>query len=187
MAAQREAYLKEKEQRQRQLKSALDYQVKNKPAELPKSLPDSEVFGEFDAKNEKLVQNKKREHQAAKFNFDYHDQKRREELLSKLREQEIDAENVERVKEEYKLDRANRLARMHEMNKNLQKDWIYARQEKKSRDKEEIEHRKAHDGLLVHEQCDKYRRCAQCMRDLKNCGEANLWADTRHQQNRLMV
>ena len=82
------------------MKSALDFQVRTKPNELPKNMPDSEVFGEYDAKNEKLAQNRKREIDAAKFNVEYHEQKRREDLLRKLREQEIDAENVERIKEE---------------------------------------------------------------------------------------
>ena len=100
MAAKREAYLRDKNNRQRDLKSALDYQVKTKPSELPKALPDSEVFGEYDAKNEKLAQNRKREIEAARFNLDYHEQKKREELLSNLREQERAAEYIDRVKEE---------------------------------------------------------------------------------------
>lgn len=100
MAAQREAYLKEKNQRQNDLRGALDYQVKTKPSELPKALPDGEVFGQYDAKNEKLAQNKRREIEAAKFNLSYHEQQKREELLNQLKDQEIDAENVERVKEE---------------------------------------------------------------------------------------
>ena len=66
------------------------------------------------------------------------------------------------------------------MRKNLENNWVKANQEKKQRDNDEKGHRLAHDGLLVHEQCDKYKRCAQCQKDVKNCGESNLWADTRY-------
>ena len=74
------------------------------------------------------------------------------------------------------------------MRKGLEKDWNHANQEKKLRDQDEKEHRLAHDGYLVHEQCDKYRRCAQCQRDTKNCGESNIWKESRYVAGaRLMV
>jgi hypothetical protein len=67
---------------------------------LPRALPDSEVFGQYDAKNEKLQEARGREVEALRFNKDKVEQRKREELLSQLREQEMDAENIERVKEE---------------------------------------------------------------------------------------
>jgi hypothetical protein len=79
-----------------------------------------------------------------------------------------------------RVDRANRFKRMVEMRKNLELNWHKADFEKKLRDGEEKGHRLAHDGTLVHEQCDKYKRCAQCKKDVKNCGESNIWADTRY-------
>ncbi len=100
LAAKREAYLKDKNVRQRDFKSALDFQVKTKPMELPKAFPDGEVFGQYDMKNEKLAQNKKREVEAAKFNLEYYQQQKREELLNGLREHEVDYENTEKRKEE---------------------------------------------------------------------------------------
>ena len=69
---------------------------------------------------------------------------------------------------------------MIDMRKDLESDWVLSNEEKKQRDQDERAHRMAHDGLLVHEQCDKYKRCAQCERDLKNCGESNVWSDTRY-------
>lgn len=41
-------------------------------------------------------------------------------------------------------------------------------------------HLKAPEGILIHEQCDKYKRCAQCQRDLNNSGKTNFWKDTRY-------
>lgn len=100
MAAQREAYLREKFQRQNDLKHALDSQVKNKPSGLPKVVADSEVFGLNDAKNEKLAQMKKRELDAFQYHKELIEQRKREQLLNQLREQEKEYENLERSKEE---------------------------------------------------------------------------------------
>lgn len=74
--------------------------MRNKPDELPRALPDGEVFGLYDAKNEKLAANKTREVDAAKFNKERVEQRKREDLLNNLHEQEVDSENIERAKEE---------------------------------------------------------------------------------------
>ncbi len=76
------------------------------------------------------------------------------------------------------MDRARRFERMLNMRKNLENSWRQADEEKKLRDMDEKNHRMAHDGKLVHEQCDKYKRCSQCQKDVKNCGETNIWSDT---------
>ena len=87
-----------------------------------------------------------------------------------------------------RVDRASRFRRMLEMRQGLETNWSFAIREKKHRDVDEREHRMAHDGLLLHEQCDRYRRCAQCQRDLKNCGETNIWRDARYVAgNRIIV
>ena len=155
---------------------------------MPKVVQDSEVFGELDAKNERLALQKSREIETLNYHKRLIEEKKRVNLLKSIREQEQDAENLDRIKEEYKLDRANRFKRMYEVRKNLENDWMKAFEEKKFRDIDEIEHRLAHDGLPVHEQCDKYKRCAQCNRDTKNCGESNIWKDTRNPAgNRIIV
>jgi len=41
-------------------------------------------------------------------------------------------------------------------------------------------HLYASQGVLVHEQCDQYKRCAQCQRNLNNYGNSNVWKDTRY-------
>lgn len=180
LAMQRENYLKTKYQRQVDLKNALDTQVKHKPAGLPKVLPDSEVFGQYDSKNEKLSRMKNKEIEQHLHNKETIEQKKRQELLTQLKDQENEAENNEKLREELRVDRANRLTRMLGMRKNLEANWHKAHYEKKQRDLDEKGHRLAHDGTLVHEQCDKYKRCGQCKKDVKNCGESNIWADTRY-------
>ena len=166
----------------------LYFQVKHKPAELPRVVSDGEIFGDLDAKNERLSLMKAREKETFKYHKELIEAKKREKLLKSVKEQEREAETLERVREEYKVDRANRFQRMYDMRKNLEHNWLRAFDEKKFRDIDEIEHRLAHDGLLVHEQCDKYKRCAQCTRDVKNCGESNIWKDTRNTAgNRIIV
>lgn len=180
LASQREAYLRTKLQKQTDLKNALDTQVKNRPAGLPKVLPDNEVFGLYDARNDKLAKLKANEMDQHNYNREAIEHRKRDALLNQLKEQETDAENNEKIREELRFDRANRFKRMVEMRKNLEKNWEKAHYEKKNRDIEERGHRYAHDGTLVHEQCDKYKRCGQCQKDVKNCGESNIWADTRY-------
>jgi PAB1-binding protein PBP1 len=154
--------------------------VQNKAELLPRAEPDSEVFGQYDQKNERLRALKEKEVSAAKYNRYIVEQRKREEMLAEIREQETDQENVERVKEEFRIDRVNRAKRLLELRKSVEKDWQFADADKKERDLDERFHRMAVDGGLVHEQCDKYKRCAQCERALKNCGESNIWADTRY-------
>lgn len=64
--------------------------------------------------------------------------------------------------------------------RDLEKNWSDAAEEKHKRDEGEREHLFAPQGLLLHEQCDQYKRCAQCQRNLKNRGETHFWKDTRY-------
>lgn len=66
------------------------------------------------------------------------------------------------------------------MRKDLEQNWKQAQEEKKQRDADDRNHRLGVDGGLVHEQCDKYKRCTQCQRKLENIGESNIWSETRY-------
>ncbi len=67
---------------------------------MPRAEPDSQIFGDLDAKNERLALMKKREIETFQFHKDLVEQRKREQLLRQITEQEKDAEDVERVKEE---------------------------------------------------------------------------------------
>ena len=82
------------------MKHSLDTLVRTKEPQVPRAYADSEVFGQYDAKNEKLTHTRRREVEGFKFNKEVAEQKKREELLNQIREQEKDFENIERVKEE---------------------------------------------------------------------------------------
>lgn len=84
-------------------------------------------------------------------------------------------------------DRANRFTRRINTRKRLEEDWVRASLLKRDR-LEEDKVRALSPGILLHEQCDKYSRCAQCKRQMKNCGESNLWSESRYiPGSRLMV
>lgn len=76
-------------------------------------------------------------------------------------------------------DRRERYNRVLQIRKNLETDWTQAAEEKHQRDQEERQYLAAPQGLLLHEQCDGYKRCTQCQRNLENRGQANFWKDTR--------
>ena len=60
LAAQREAYLKEKETQKEALKKALDTQLKCLPEQLPRAVPDSDkpIFGLHDASSDQKLKEK---------------------------------------------------------------------------------------------------------------------------------
>ena len=76
-------------------------------------------------------------------------------------------------------DRADRFERLFKHRKRLEQDWASATLYKREKEDEERQ-RMVTPGGLMHEQCDKYRRCAQCKRHLQNCGESNIWRETRY-------
>jgi len=123
---------------------------------------------------------KKRDREAQQYHKYIIEQHKREDLLGQMREQEVDAENVRRMKEELRVDQANRANRALLMRRSVEQDWVCAHREKRERDDNERAHRMGVDGELVHEQCDKYRKCAQCKRDLSNVGVSNILKDTRY-------
>lgn len=84
-------------------------------------------------------------------------------------------------------DRASRYERMFRTRKQLEADWEAARATKHERDLEE-RLLLSQGAALMHEQCDKYKRCAQCKRRTTNCGESNVWRESRYiPGSRLMV
>ena len=84
-------------------------------------------------------------------------------------------------------DRANRYERLYLNRTGLETDWAKAVDTKRGLEKEERDHTRS-PGMLVHEQCDKYKRCGQCKRKMHNCGESNIWRESRYiPGSRLMV
>ena len=84
-------------------------------------------------------------------------------------------------------DRADRFERLFLARKKLEEDWRGAYSMKRNRETEERSAARS-PGQLLHEQCDRYKRCGQCKRNLVNCGESNIWRESRYiPGSRLMV
>ena len=60
-------------------------------------------------------------------------------------------------------DRSRRYDRLVKNRRHLEEEWVKASQQKKGREIEE-RLRCITPGALVHEQCDRYKRCSQCKR-----------------------
>lgn len=84
-------------------------------------------------------------------------------------------------------DRADRFTRRFDTRKKLEADWCQAAECKRARDLEE-KLRGLNPGLLLHDTVDQHKRCKQCLRKLINCGESNIWRESRYiPGSRLMV
>lgn len=73
-----------------------------------------------------------------------------------------------------------RYAAQLEQRKTLEKAWRGMAMAKADRDANSARMRTSDPGLPIHEQCARYRRCAQCKRRFENCGESFVWRDTRY-------
>lgn len=187
LAAQREQFIRDKQDQQDMYKNALEAQLKFKPLQVPPREPDGEVFGKHDMNNEKMADRRRRAYELFREQQDLVAQKKREAILRRLMEQREEEDVLERTKKELMDDRSKRFQRRAFVRKKLEEDWAESSKQKHDREMEERLHQLA-PGALLHEQCDKYHRCQQCKRKMNNCGESNIWRESRYiPGSRLMV
>lgn len=161
--------------------------LKFKPLQVPPREPDGEVFGKHDMNNEKMADRRQRAYELFREQQDLVAQKKREAILRRLMEQREEEDVLERTKKELMDDRSKRFQRRTFVRKRLEEDWAESSKQKHDREMEERLHQLA-PGALLHEQCDKYHRCQQCKRKVNNCGESNIWRESRYiPGSRLMV
>ncbi|XP_076077845.1 coiled-coil domain-containing protein 81-like isoform X6 [Mytilus galloprovincialis] len=187
LAKQREQFLREKAEQQDMYKNALETQLRFKPVQVPPREPDHEVFGKHDMNNEKMAEKRRKAYDLFKEQQDLVAQKKREEILKRLQEQREEEDILQATKNELMGDRSYKYKRRFEKRKDLEGDWRSAAMSKKEKEMEDRLHALS-PSLLLHEQCDKYSRCRQCKRKMKNCGESNIWSESRYiPGSRLMV
>ncbi|XP_062598481.1 coiled-coil domain-containing protein 81-like isoform X3 [Saccostrea cucullata] len=187
LAAQREQFIRDKYEQQDMYKNALEAQLKFKPLQVPPREPDSEVFGKNDMNNEKMADRRRRAYELFREQQELVAQKKREDILRRLMEQREEEDVLDRTKKELTEDRSTRFQRRAFVRRRLEEDWAESSKRKREREMEERLHQLA-PGSLLHEQCDKYNRCKQCKRKLNNCGESNIWRESRYiPGSRLMV
>ncbi|XP_056417364.1 coiled-coil domain-containing protein 81 isoform X2 [Hyla sarda] len=189
LAAQRSKYLREKAEQILSYKNALDTQVTMKPSfALPPAAEDPEpVFGRHDMNNEKLVEQKRRAQEVSKHQLEAAAEHKRLAILNDLVQQRKEADMLRRSKELLLSDRAVQFEKIHRLQKALQEDWVKSSEIKRQKEHKEELHLQAGSELVL-DQLEKYRRCFQCKRRTSNCGETNVWCESRYiPGSRLMV
>ncbi|XP_073518131.1 coiled-coil domain-containing protein 81 [Phyllobates terribilis] len=189
LAAQRSKYLREKAEQVVCYKDALDTQVKIKPGfALPPATEDAEpVFGQNDMTNDKLVDRKRRAQEVYQHQLQAAAERKRLAVLNDLVQQRKEADMLQRAKERLLSDRAAEFGKIHRLQKVLQEDWTRSSEIKRQKEHKEELYMQARGELLL-DQFEKYRRCFQCKRRTSNCGETNVWCESRYiPGSRLMV
>ncbi|XP_038234594.1 LOW QUALITY PROTEIN: coiled-coil domain-containing protein 81 [Dermochelys coriacea] len=190
LAAQRAKYLKGKMEEMQCYKRALDTQIKLKPIQLPVCEPDSAdlIFGKSDMTNEKLAEKRHRAQEFYKHQLHSAAQQKRTAIVNQLVEQRREADMLQRAKREWITDRGAQFEKIFQMNLAMQDDWQKSAGMKRLREIEEKLFERAGDKLMLLDQCERYRRCFQCKRRTTNCGESNVWSESRYVPgSRLMV
>ncbi|KAG9470360.1 hypothetical protein GDO78_018034 [Eleutherodactylus coqui] len=188
-ATQRAKYMREKTEQIQSYKSALDTQVKMKSSFAPPpATEDSEpVFGRNDMTNEKLVEKRRRAQEVSKHQRQTSEERKRLAILNDLVQQRKEADMLQRSKELLLSDRALQFEKIHRLQKMLQDDWTKSSQLKRQKEHREELYMQAGSELLL-DQFVKFRRCLQCKRRTSNCGETNVWCESRYiPGSRLMV
>ncbi|CAH2225580.1 coiled-coil domain-containing 81 isoform X1 [Pelobates cultripes] len=189
LATQRAKYIKEKHEQTQCYKNALDNQVKIKPYFTLSPQPDTKepVFGRNDMNNEKLVEKRKREEEVYRHQLQVAAEKKRLAILNDLVRQRNEVDMLRRSKQQVQDYRATEYEKISRLQKALQDDWAKSSEMKRQRDHNEQKFIQAGSQLLL-DQFENYRRCFQCKRRTTNCGETNIWCESRYiPGSRLMV
>ncbi|KAK3699308.1 hypothetical protein QZH41_018418 [Actinostola sp. cb2023] len=155
--------------------------VRFKPLPIPALEPDSSgpIFGIYDATEEKLEEQRRRARRLYHEQLDMVSQKKRKAILNDLHSQKEEADMLERTKKDIIIDRSVRHHEQLEARRSLEQSWARHVDTKKSREEDDRQRARS-PGMLIHEQCDKYKRCNQCGRRPQNCGESNVWSESRY-------
>ncbi|XP_007901782.1 coiled-coil domain-containing protein 81 [Callorhinchus milii] len=180
LAAQREQYLKEKQEQADIYKRALDAQVKNKAFQLPAYEPDSAepIFGQNEMTYEKELEKRQQAHELYKQQLGAVVERKRNAILNQMYEQKKELEMLDRNKKDLIAEHRRQYANLCRMHKALEEAWSDSANLKRLKDYEETQYTKA-GGLFLLDQCNKYRRCYQCQRRTSGCEETNVWNNSR--------
>ncbi|KAM3837474.1 coiled-coil domain-containing protein 81 [Vipera latastei] len=182
LVAQRAKYLKEKMEEKQIYKTALDTQLKLRPAPLPEFVPNSTevIFGKNDMNEEKLEERRKRAREYSKYQLQAVADRKRAAILNQLVDQRRAADMIQRAKKQWMVEKGERMERLFQMNLAIQEDWRKSAGLKQQRDYEEKLFQRAGDKLMLLDQCARYRRCYQCKKGLNKFGEKNIWTDSKY-------
>ncbi|XP_036413216.1 coiled-coil domain-containing protein 81-like [Colossoma macropomum] len=181
--------LHQKKQNIKSLQEALSTQLEYRGTGIPARQPDSDgpVFGVYDRAPEALAEQKQRARRLFQEQMNTANTKRKEALFNRLSEQRTERDMLHRNRKELIADRISCYERLRSLRASLEDTWNRSADLKHHRDLEERAFIRSGSGLLI-DQCEQYRRCYQCKRKTSNCGESNIWKESRYiPGSRLMV
>ncbi|MGH0166825.1 UNVERIFIED_CONTAM: hypothetical protein FKN15_051050 [Acipenser sinensis] len=163
--------------------------VKTRAHGLPSIEPNSEepVFGSTVGTYDKLLEQRRRAHELYRYQLEVSAKKRKDALLNRIVEQKKEQDMLERNRKELIVDRVAHYDKLRSWRASLEETWAKTAEAKRQRGLEEEQFRKSGSHLLL-EQCQKYGRCYRCKRRTTNCGESNIWMESRYiPGSRLMI
>jgi len=181
LALQRQHYLERKKQMSEEYRKALDTQMNFRAPQLPAAEPDSDnpIFGIHDSTPEKLAKGEQRARELYESQRTMAVEKENRVVEEGRKKQQEEEQMLKKTKKELMAECCHRNERNQTQRCRLEESWKKNAAMKRDREQDEDERTKS-PGLLLLEQCEDYKRCAQCCRHANNCGESNVWSESRY-------
>ncbi|KAG9262347.1 coiled-coil domain-containing protein 81 isoform X1 [Astyanax mexicanus] len=189
IAKQRSQEIHQKKENIKSYQKALSAQLEQRATGIPARQPDSDgpVFGVRDRAPSALAEQKQRARKLYQEQLSTANTKRKEALFNRLEVQRKERDMLHRSRKELIADRISRYEKLRNVRASLEDTWTRSADLKHHRDQEERDFIRSGSRLLI-DQCQQYRRCHQCKRKTSNCGESNIWKESRYiPGSRLMV
>ncbi|XP_014903060.1 coiled-coil domain-containing protein 81 isoform X2 [Poecilia latipinna] len=179
IALQRAQQLQKKLEKTKHYRKALDAQVEDKMftscSECP---PDKPRLTRCETAIRR-AESRKRAQKLFQANFGVATQRKREEMQNRQLQLETEKEMLKHTKTELMRDATNHFEKKRAVRKSLEDDWSRSAELKHKREDEERRFLRSPGKLLV-DKLEECQRCWRCKRRTTNCGETNIWKDSRY-------
>ncbi|XP_054901144.1 coiled-coil domain-containing protein 81-like [Poeciliopsis prolifica] len=179
IALQRAQQLQKKLEKTEHYRKALDAQVEDKMfTSCPECPPDKPRLNRCETAIRR-AESKKRAQKDLQANFSVATQRKREEIQNRQLQLEEEKEMLTHTKTELMQDKTNHFEKKRAFRKSLENDWSRSVELKREREDEERRFLRSAGKLLV-DKLGERQRCRRCQRRTTNCGETNIWKDSRY-------
>ncbi|XP_021178206.2 coiled-coil domain-containing protein 81 [Fundulus heteroclitus] len=179
IAYQKAEQFQQKQEKTRHYKKALDTQVEDKMfTASPTSSPDKPRLTRCETAIRR-AESRERAKKLFQVNFSVASQKKKEEMQSRQLQLEKEREMLRRTKIDLMQDKTSHFEKKHYIRMSLEDEWSQSAELKRRREEEEKRFLRSAGQLLV-DKLEECRRCCRCKRRMANCGETNIWRDSRY-------
>ncbi|XP_017159325.1 coiled-coil domain-containing protein 81 [Poecilia reticulata] len=179
IALQRAQQLQKKLEKTKHYRKALDTQVEDKMftscSERP---PDKPRLTRCETAIRR-AESRKRAQKLFQANFGVATQRKTEEMQNRRLQLETEKEMLKHTKTELMRDTTNHFEKKRAIRKSLEDDWSRSVELKHRREDEERRFLRSTGKLLV-DKLEECQRCWRCKKRTTNCGETNIWKDSRY-------